>query len=362
MPRTWHTVFMKARQRSLFDEANQMDKISKMGDPLERLNGVINWEMFRSILQKSVVRREPTEKGGRPPYDVVLMFKILVLQRLYNISDDQTEYQINDRLSFKRFLGLVIGDPVPDAKTIWKFRNDLSQTNAIEKIFCLFDEMLEAEGLITHKGTIVDATFVDVPKQRNNRQDNQTIKYGGIPEEWTTPENASMFAQKDTDARWAQKNKETHYGYKNHVKCDATSKFITDYAVTDASVHDSKMCVDLLDSNDKALFADSAYVGSAIADHLPDGCMNKICEKGYRDNPLTEKQKASNRRKSKTRCRIEHIFGFMTNSMGGITIRSIGITRAWANIGIMNIVYNLSRYAYVKCKRRRRGYNYALNL
>ena len=134
MFQTWYTIYMKTRQRSLFDEANQMDKLSKMGDPLERLNGVINWEMFRSILQKSGVRREPTEKGGRPPYDVVLMFKILVLQRLYNISDDQTEYQINDRLSFKRFLGLVIGDPVPDAKTIWKFRNLFYRPHQIQPI------------------------------------------------------------------------------------------------------------------------------------------------------------------------------------------------------------------------------------
>ena len=156
---------MKVRQRSFFDEENRMDKISKIGDPLEMLNKVIKWEMFRNILKKAVVRKVTTSKGERPPYDVVMMFKILVLQRLYNLSDDQTEYQINDRRSFMRFLGLESYDSVPDAKTIWKFKNNLSQTEAMEKLFCLFDEMLEAEGLITHKGTIVDATFVDVPRR-----------------------------------------------------------------------------------------------------------------------------------------------------------------------------------------------------
>ena len=339
---------MKVRQRSFFDEENRMEKISKIGDPLEMLNQVIKWEMFRNILKKAVVRKETTSKGGRPPYDVVMMFKILVLQRLYNLSDDQTEYQINDRRSFMRFLGLELCDPVPDAKTIWKFRNDLAQTDAMEELFSLFDEMLEAEGLITHKGTIIDATFVDVPRQRNSRDENKKIKEGEVPEEWKNPENAHKLAQKDTDARWAKKNNEVHYGYKNHVKCDAYSKLITNYDITDAAVHDSQRCTELLDNKDKAVYADSAYSGAEIAENLPENCKNQICEKGYRNHPLTEEQKENNKKKSKIRCRIEHIFGFMTNSMNGINIRSIGIDRAWFNIELMNLVYNMRRYEFLK--------------
>ena len=339
---------MKVRQRSFFDEENRMEKISKIGDPLEMLNQVIKWEMFRNILKKAVVRKETTSKGGRPPYDVVMMFKILVLQRLYNLSDDQTEYQINDRRSFMRFLGLELCDPVPDAKTIWKFRNDLAQTDAMEELFSLFDEMLEAEGLITHKGTIIDATFVDVPRQRNSRDENKKIKEGEVPEEWKNPENAHKLAQKDTDARWAKKNNEVHYGYKNHVKCDADSKLITNYDITDAAVHDSQRCTELLDNKDKAVYADSAYSGAEIAENLPENCKNQICEKGYRNHPLTEEQKENNKKKSKIRCRIEHIFGFMTNSMNGINIRSIGIDRAWFNIELMNLVYNMRRYEFLK--------------
>ena len=339
---------MKVRQRSFFDEEKRMEKISKIGDPLEMLNKVIKWAMFRNILKKAVVRKETTGKGGRPPYDVVMMFKILVLQRLYNLSDDQTEYQINDRRSFMRFLGLESYDSVPDAKTIWKFKNDFSQTETMEELFCLFDEKLEAEGLITHKGTIVDATFVDVPRQRNNRDENQKIKDGEIPEDWEKPENAHKLAQKDTDARWTKKNNEVHYGYKNHVKCDADSKLITNYGVSDAAVHDSQRCVELPEETDKVLYADSAYSGAPISENLPDNCENQICEKGYRDHPLTEEQKESNRKKSKIRCRIEHIFGFMTNSMNGINIRSIGIDRAWFNIGLMNLVYNICWYEFLK--------------
>lgn len=339
---------MKARQISIFDEEDRMKKISKIGDPLELLNKVIDWEMFRSTLNKAVERKDNTRKGGRPSYDVVMMFKILVLIRLYNLSDDQAEYQINDRRSFMRFLGLDICDTVPDSKTIWKFRNDLSQTEVMEELFRLFDSKLKSEGLITHSGTIIDATFVDVPRQRNSREENKKIKEGEIPEEWNKPENAAKLAQKDTDARWAKKNDELHYGYKNHVKCDLDSKLITEYGVTVAAVHDSQVCTELLDETDQALYADGAYASEEIDKNLPENCRNEICEKGKRNHPLTEEQKASNKEKSKKRCRIEHIFGFITNSMNGITIRSIGFTRAWFQVGLMNLVYNFRRYEFLK--------------
>lgn len=335
------------KQKTIFDEENRLELLSQLGDPLEILNKVIKWEMFRSVLNQAC-RKEDTGKGGRPPYDVVIMFKILVLQRLYNLSDDQTEYQINDRMSFMRFLGMNLCDKVHDAKTIWKFKNDLAEAKTVDTLFCMFDKYLEEEGLISHKGTIVDATFVDAPRQRNSRDENKKIKIGEIPEEWEKPENKSKLAQKDTDADWAKKNEEKHYGYKDHVKCDADSKLITNYSVTSASVHDSQCCLFFIGEEDKVLYADSAYSGKPIALALPESCENQICKKGYRNSPLTSEQKENNRRKSKIRCRIEHIFGFMTGAMHGITIRSIGITRAWFNIGITNLVYNFCRYGYLK--------------
>ena len=206
--------------------------------------------------------------------------------------------------------------------------------------------MLEREGLITHKGSIVDATFVDVPRQRNHRDENKKIKSGEIPEDWQKPENAHKLAQKDTDARWAVKNKETHFGYKNHVKCDADSKLITNYSVTDAALRDSNCCEIFFEDSDEKIYADSAYSSQKIAKAIPENCENLICEKGTRNHPLTDEQKENNHTNSKTRCRIEHIFGFMTRSMNGITIRTIGITRAWFNVGLTNLVYNLCRYRF----------------
>ncbi|WP_253730172.1 transposase [Treponema sp. OMZ 790] len=116
------------KQKGLFDEEDRLRVLSKLGDSLEKLNEKINWEIFRPLLKKALTK-EPKGLGGRPAYDYVMMFKIIILQKLYNISDDQTEYQINDRLSFMRFLGLELKDKVPDAKTIWLFKEKLSRVS-----------------------------------------------------------------------------------------------------------------------------------------------------------------------------------------------------------------------------------------
>lgn len=324
---------------NLFAEDDRLEKLSKLGDQLEKLNSVMNWKIFEPTL-KSVFAKETKGAGGRPPYDYVLMFKILILQRLFNISDDQTEFQINDRMSFMRFLGLALGETVPDAKTIWNFKNELSNARVTELLFALFTHELETRGIITHTGTIVDATFVDAPKQRNNREENKRVKAGEVPEKWS--ENKRH--QKDTDARWTKKNNEVHFGYKDHVKVDADSKIITDYAVTGANVHDSQKFTEFLNDTDETVYADSAYTGQEI----PENIRAEICEKGYRNHPLTEEQKAKNREKSKVRCRIEHVFGYMTGSMHGITFRGIGKTRADFNIGLTNLIYNMCRYATLR--------------
>ncbi len=141
--------------------------------------------------------------GGRPPYDPVLMFKIMVLQALYGLSDDQTEFQIQDRLSFMRFLGLGLGDRVPDAKTIWLFREHLSQAKAMEKLFARFDKHLTDAGYLAMGGQIVDATIVAAPKQRNTKEEKEDIKAGKVPRHWK--DKPARLRQKDRDARWTVK-------------------------------------------------------------------------------------------------------------------------------------------------------------
>ncbi len=331
------------KQLGFYDESTRLKKLSNLGDNLEKLNKTIDWELFRPLITKTL-EKEQKGVGGRPSYDYILMFKILILQRIYNLSDDQTEYQINDRMSFMRFLGLGIVDTIPDSKTIWHFKNELTKSNIIVDLFNLFGKELEMNNLITREGTIVDATFIDAPRQRNSRDENKIIKGGDVPEEWLEPAQEHKLAQKDLDATWTKKGSEKHYGYKNHVKVDSDSKVILDYEVTTASVHDSNEFVDFIDETDKVVYADSAYSSAKIATNLPENVDNQIHEKASRNNPLTEEQKESNRIKSKTRARIEHVFGFMTGSMNGLTLRSIGLKRAEFNIGLTNLIYNMFRF------------------
>jgi len=332
------------KQRGLYDEYDRLEEISKLGDPLEQLNKVVKWESFRHRL-KVVFQKGAKGPGGRPPYDYVMMFKILILQRLYGISDAQTEYQIKDRLSFMRFLGLSLNDTIPDEKTIWLFRENLVKANIIDTLFYRFNRQLEEVGLITRTGSIIDASFVDVPKQRNTPDENDKIKENETPENW----NDSKKSQKDVNARWAVKYNETHFGYKNHIKADSESKLITKFEVTPASVHDSQVMEKLVDKKkDKAIYADSAYKGENIEKCLGDKIANHICEKGYRNKLLTEEQKEANRKRSSIRVRVEHIFGYMTNSMNGMKIRCIGLERAKFAIGMMNLTYNMCRLGFLK--------------
>jgi IS5 family transposase len=341
------------KQMSFLAEDDRLSRLSQMGDPLEAVNTHIDFEMFRATIEHAIKKQgHDPRKGGRPPFDAVLMWKMSLLQERYGISNGCVEYMVNDRLSFQRFLGLSLGDKVPDANTLWDFKEALAKQSTDTELFCLFEAQMEAVGLITRKGSIVDATFVDAPRQRNTRDENRTVKEGGIPDEWTEPEQAHKRAQKDTDARWAKKNNETHYGYKDHVKVDTDSKMIVSFEVTDASVHDSQAIVALCDEGDEVIYADSAYVGDELVKTLLEKCgvghvRLEINEKGCRNHPLTELQKASNREKSRIRVRVEHVFGFMTVSMGGIFIRTIGLVRARAGIARRNLAYNLKRYTYL---------------
>jgi len=335
----------------LFDDHFLLETLSKLGDPLQKLNKFINWEIFESPINEAFKNEDrDLSKGGRPPFNRLMLFKALIIQSLYNLSDDQLEYQIVDRASFKRFLGLKKSDKVPDSKTFWLFREQLIEKEVIVGLFKTFNETLDAAGVFANEGKMVDASFVEVPRQRNTREENKHIKdTGTAPHEWKVKPH--KLAQKDVDARWTKKNNATFYGYKNHVKADTRTKLIEEYIVTDASVHDSQAMEQLLTEKDEGqpLYADSAYTGEdQEAVYKKKKVINKINEKGYRNNPLTEEQKANNKEKSRIRARVEHLFGFVENSMNGSFIRTIGIARAKAKIGMMNLSYNICRCTQLK--------------
>ena len=335
-------------QPGFFDLAERHDKLTQMRDPLVMLKKEVDWEAFRGELAK-MHEKDRKSAAGAKPWDVVRMFKLLILQQTYNLSDEQIEYQIRDRLSFMRFLGLRLEDKVPDAKTVWLFREHLATHGLTEKLFARFHEQLARRGFVTQGGQMIDATFVEVPRQHNNREENALIKENAIPIEWGKPENKHKLAQKDTDARWAKKGNETHYGFKNHVNVDDEHKLVQSYAVTDAAVHDSQVFDELLDhtiddqGDKRPVYADSAYRSKEQEESLAKAMIaSQIIEKGARNHPLTDAQKASNKSKSKTRVRVEHVFATQAQ-MGGHIVRTIGLVRAKIKIGLMNLAYNMKR-------------------
>ena len=332
----------------LFDWQTRFEQLDNGGDPLVKLNQIVDWELFRKSLETIRQIEDRKSNAGRKPFDVIIMFKIMILQSLYNLSDDQLEFQIRDRLSFMRFLGLSLSDTVPDAKTIWLFREQLTDANLIKKLFDQFDDFLRKNGFSAQKGQIVDASIVAAPKQRNSREENKQIKEGQTPDDWS--ENKKR--QKDTDARWTKKGGQNHYGYKNHINIDVKHKLIRDYAVTPASVHDSNVLEQILDKNNssKDVYADSAYGSEDKRNALKKARFRgHIQQKGCRYKKLSDCQIKANYKRAKIRSRVEHIFGVQAMRAVDLLIRTVGIIRAKAKVGLRNLAYNMDRYCLLLC-------------
>ena len=327
----------------LFDYEFQLEKIKAYQPPLQKLNNIIDWEIFREPIEKALYK-EPKSNAGAKPYDRVMMFKIVILQRYYNLSDEQTEFQIRDRLSFMDFLGLRIGDKIPDAKTIWLFKERLTESNLAQTLFDTFTQKLIENGIVAKEGSIVDATFVTVPKQRNTREENSQIKKGKTPHSFKNNPNKEV--QKDCDARLTKKNNQREYGYKDHINSDQKTKLITKYKVTPASTHDSQAIKDIVDENDKVIYADSAYSSNEIEEHLKaNKIKSKVIKRKYRNKPLKKSDYKTNYKHSKSRVRIEHIFATMTSQMNNaLHLKAIGLKRIQSLVGLLNLTYNLVRY------------------
>lgn len=353
---------MMSGQAGFWDIDERYERLSKAGDPLEKLDVVVSWEVFRKPLAKAL-KRSDGSKGGRPPYDSILMFKILVLQALYNLGDDQTEFVINDRLSFMRFLGLLIGDDVPDAKTIWLFREHLTQAGAVENLFTRFDKHLAKSGYLAMGGQIVDATIVAAPKQRNSDGEKADIKAGKVPDGWKA--KPAKLAQKDRHARWTVKYSKAKqkpdgsmhttdiaipaFGYKNHIGIDRQHGLIRKWKATDASRYDGAQLSDLLakDNTASGVWADTAYRSKKNEAWLAkNGFFSHIHTKKPKGRPMSERASKANGKRSKVRAFVEHPFAKIKGPMA-LFIRTIGIARATTKIGMANLVYNFQRLAWL---------------
>lgn len=356
-------------QAGFWDLDERYERLSAVGDPLEKLNSIIPWPVFETPLAKAL-KRSDGSKGGRPPFPSVLMFKILVLQALYNLSDDQAEFVIQDRLSFMRFLGLSLSQKVPDAKTIWLFRESLVRAGAIDNLFARFDKHLSRSGYLAKGGQIVDATIIQSPKQHNSQDEKDAIKAGEIPQDWK--DKPAKLAQKDRDARWTVKYSKakrptetptstaTHrhdiaipmFGYKNHAGIDRAHGFIRGWTVTSANAHDGAQLRNVVSKDNTAstVWADTAYRSKTNEEWLQDnGLKSDIHRKKPKGKPMPEAMSRANGRRSKVRSAVEHVFARQKDKMK-LFIRTIGIHRAKVKIGMANIAYNMLRYVWLNGK------------
>lgn len=286
------------------------------------------------------------DKGGRPAYDEVFLFKVLVLQRIHGVSEEATELAVKDRLSWQRFLGIHVGCSFPDKNTIWLFKQSLIKHEAMDGCFAAFFGQIAAHGVRLESGKIVDATIVEVPIQRNSREENEQLKGGSVPTEWA--KHPAKLRQKDVDARWTQKRGTSFFGYKNHIKIDQKTKLIEACLATPAQVHDSTALDDLIADDDGRLYGDSAYHSAVINQTLTErGIQDWTVEPARRNHPLSEDQRATNTTKSRIRARVEHVFGTMNTALGGVDQRCIGFARNAAMIIFGNLVYNMHRLRFV---------------
>lgn len=352
-------------QLGFFDLEDRYAQLSKAGDPLEKLASVVDFEPFRYRLLKAL-KRSDGAKGGRPPYDPILMFKILILQALYGMSDDQAEFQIRDRLTFIRFLGLGPGDAVPDAKTIWLFREHLTRAGAVETLFARFDTLLRDKGYLAMSGQILDASLIPAPRQHLDDGEKAAIKDGELAAEiW--PDQPAKAAQKDVDARWTVKHSRAKpvaagekakpdiaipvFGYKNHIGIDRRYGLIRTWLVSDAAAHDgARLREGLVDRTNFAsdVWADTAYRSGENKRYLKAiGKVSRIHRKKPKGKPLPRRTARANAAKSAVRSRVEHVFAEQKARMK-LVVRTIGIARARTKIGLANLAYNMKRLVWLQ--------------
>jgi len=345
-------------------------RLDKKNDPLAKLDAIIDWKPFVDVIDEIRPDKTKDGNGGRPPIKSSVLFKGLLIGEIYNLADEQLEYQIIDRASFSRFCGLKLGEASPDANTFWLLREKLKETGKYDDLFQALSEALENVGLEYSKCGIVDATFVDAPRNRNlSKEQREALKAHAKNPESELPFEidkeliyeleshlpgsertmSNRLRQTDTDARWAKKGEEVHFGYKDHVVIDSQTKLIIAHEVTPANVNDSEKLPDVVPENTESVYDDAGYVGEEIDRKLRVKCPNIehfTAKRAQRNKPLTKEQKEYNCEiVARVRARVEHVFGRMTYCMGGLTVRSIGIDRAKCQISLRDFAYNILRYS-----------------
>lgn len=309
-------------QLSILDSAfNKRNKQSRTDNLLKKINQFVDWQR----LVQEVVQVYSPSKRGRPTVPIVYMLKILFLQFLYNLSDPSLEDALIDRLSFQRFVGFGFDEEIPNFSTIWRFRERLIKADILDKLFELIIAMLEEKQLILRKGTLIDATIVKAARKPGKKGKDKS-------------------AQQDTDAAATVKGKKNYYGYKGHIGVDQGSDIIRKADFTAANVHDSTMYDTMVSGDEASVFADKAYSKQERKRKMrKQGVYCGILDKGYRDHPLSARQKKRNKKNSRVRNAVERVFAQLKNIYGYRRVRYVNKERNRLQFMFLCMIYNVRR-------------------
>jgi len=332
-------------KNSLFADQEREAKLNKLGDALRVLEEHVDFAELAAAVDHAAPR-PGRERGGRPPFPTELMVRVLLVQQMFNLSDEQMEFQLLDRLSFQRFVGLRDSSQIPDRTTIWTFKERLIQAGASESIFDAVNRQLAKHGYIARGGQMIDASIVPAPKQSISKEEKEIVREGATPIKWKPAKRR----QKDIEARWTKKHSKSYFGYKLSANADKRYKLIRRIKISTASEHDTLHFEEVIDPDNTSrdIYADKGYVdGEREARLEGQGWRMHIQRKGTKDKPLSEAQERRNKRIAKPRARVEHVFAGLAQ-LGGKVLRSIGLARATLNLNWKAAAYNLQRLSYLK--------------
>jgi IS5 family transposase len=314
---------MRNNAQGGFIEAFASQRLGKNGR-LDRIGSAVKWYRFEKLLRKLA-----PDGAGRPPYAPLTMFKALLLAQLYGLSDAELEEALNDRVSFRRFVGLHLDDEAPDHSTICRFRNRLIVAGLTERLFAEFDRQLEGRGLVLKQGTMVDATLIEAARRRPPR---------GAEEEALDP-----------DARFAKKEGKpgSAYGYKAHVGVDCGTRLIRSAELTPANVNETVVADRLIRFDEKAVYADKAYAKAERRAQLKArGIKDRIMHKSWGGGPpLTPWQQRRNALIARRRAEVETVFAVLKRRMGYHIARYVGLIKNAAHLLLLALAHNMRRAA-----------------
>lgn len=315
---------MADRGQLSLSEALMSSRVGR-NEALERLTDQVKWYRFEKLLRGL----EPQE-AGRPPIDVLLMFKALLLQQWYRLSDAELEEALNDRMSFRRFVGLSLEDAAPDHTTLCRFRNRLGEAGLAEKLFDEFEHQLEKRGLLLKRGTMIDATLVQTPyRPAHETKDGETKP--------AIDTDAALTARKG--------QRGTHYGYKAHAGVDVDTRLIRRVALTPANVNETMVADPLVSGDEGAVYADKAYAKRARRAWLRQlGIKDRIMHKTWGGGPpLRASERRHNRLIAPIRAQVEGVFATLKRWMGFARTRYIGLVKNTAHLRLLALAYNMRR-------------------